>query len=445
MALGAGVALLAAFVASGLFAALVPAWENNDEFQHVQYIEYVAHHAAAPPISPANGWESGQPPLYYFVAAGWQALLQIPPFRPILLPPIPRITGPVHLELDHQYSSAERTQAVAVHELRALSVVLGLVTVLAIFGTAFLATHRLLLASAAATFAALIPKNAEIFGAVTNDSLATCCCAVATFLFLLWHSTPAGRGGLTRAALLGLALGLGAITKYTTLPVIGLLLVAMAATAWVRRRGGLDTAVAMVVMAAVAGWWYVRNLMQTGQLFEQTRNEVMLRHFFPGQLLVTSLRPPALGGWLVTTLKGVAQTFWYVGGWNQLTMPTKASYVLGLGALVAALWGLARLARGSAASLTVAQARATAGTLTLVAAGGLAAALTVAAATTQYQGRYVLVGVAAISTLVVAGTADLGSKFGRTGAVLGALAWPMVMVVVISWVFAVNVLPLAGL
>ena len=124
--LAAAVPVLLAVCASGLFASLMPAWENNDELQHVQYIEYVAHRSAIPQISPANGWESGQPPLYYFLAAGWQALLRIPPFTPRPLPPIRTISGPVHLELDHRYNEVERRQAVSVHELRWLSVLLRL-------------------------------------------------------------------------------------------------------------------------------------------------------------------------------------------------------------------------------------------------------------------------------------------------------------------------------
>ncbi len=439
--------MLLAVCASGLFASLMPAWENNDELQHVQYIEYVAHRSAIPQISPANGWESGQPPLYYFLAAGWQALLRIPPFTPRPLPPIRTISGPVHLELDHRYNEVERRQAVSVHELRWLSVLLGVVTALATFGTALLATRRVMLASAAASFSALLPKSAEIFGAVTNDSLATCCCALATFLFVLWIQTTAGGEGrgLWPAAALGATLGLAAITKYTTLPVIGLLGLAMVVTIARRRRGLPQLLLAAAVTAGVGGWWYLRNLTLSGQLLEQTQNEVMLRHFFPGGVLVTKPQGAHLAGWAVAAIKGIVQTFWYVGGWNQLTMPTKASYLLGAAALVGAAWGAVTLFRRSSPADLVEEHFAVGLGLTLVAVAGVLGALMVAAETTQYQGRYVLVGVAAISTLVVSGTADLGHRLGRWGGWLGLAAWPLLMAGTMVWVLLVNVLPIAGL
>src|SRR5262249_39045254 len=62
------------------FSLLTPAWENNDEAQHVQYVEYVARHGSPPHIRLANGTESHQAPLYYYLAAGWQGLLGIGPF-----------------------------------------------------------------------------------------------------------------------------------------------------------------------------------------------------------------------------------------------------------------------------------------------------------------------------------------------------------------------------
>src|ERR1700731_430963 len=69
------VLLFVAYVPLALtFSLLTRAYAGDDEAAHTAYIEYVVRHDSIPRIA---GGESQQPPLYYFLAAGWQHLLGI--------------------------------------------------------------------------------------------------------------------------------------------------------------------------------------------------------------------------------------------------------------------------------------------------------------------------------------------------------------------------------
>src|SRR5262245_27222355 len=59
-------ALYLAIAAS--YSLMIPAWESNDETDHVTYIQHILAHAALPRIASAYGHESHQPPLYYALA-----------------------------------------------------------------------------------------------------------------------------------------------------------------------------------------------------------------------------------------------------------------------------------------------------------------------------------------------------------------------------------------
>ncbi len=113
------------------FSLLTRAWEADDEVPHTQYIEYIVAHNSIPHISARNNIESHQPPLYYLVAATWQRIIGIPEFAPDFVPAHykdPFITG--RLVGRHDYTPTERRNAIRVHEIRLLSIVLGLGTVL---------------------------------------------------------------------------------------------------------------------------------------------------------------------------------------------------------------------------------------------------------------------------------------------------------------------------
>ena len=136
-------------------------------------------------------------------------------------------------------------------------------------------------ALAGALLFVLIP---EVWGqmptAMTDLGFAACLVASLPFALRLWNArTPRRSDLLAAATAIGLAIG----TKYAA-ATLALPFGALAATAWVRRRpvdvrGG---ALALAVVLATGGFWYVRNAVMTG-------NPV-----YP--VAVSGLRLPALYG-----------------------------------------------------------------------------------------------------------------------------------------------------
>lgn len=444
--LGLGAATLVYLAAVCCFSLLTPAWENNDEFQHVQYIEHLALTGHIPAITKSNGWESGQPPLYYAAETVWQSILRIPPFVPRMLPPAPPTSDPVHLELLHSYTAAERQQAIWIHELRIFSMLCGLVTVWGSFCVAWLALRSVPIATGAALFVAVLPKQAEVFGAITNDALVTALCTLILLAVVAWvqlTNAQANRRLVTSLAL-GFLIGLAALTKYTALPLEGLVFIAMAGIAWRRRLGGRDCLITLTTAFGTGGWWYVRNLALYGQLLATRANEKMLQIFFPGDLIITHLSISQLPEWLDATVRGVAQSFWYVGLWNQLRLAPHLSYALGGAACVALAAGFWSMIRPT--TLSHANYNRYVGLLLAAAAsGGVLAALLVASTTIQQQGRFLYVGVAGVATLIEVGTTSILARAGGIGRSPGPWVWPLALVALLAWVIVVDVVPLAGL
>jgi hypothetical protein len=134
------------------YSLLTRAYEADDEPAHVQNIEFIVGHDALPRIAVANGLESHQPPLYYLLEAGWQDVLGIPAFTPHVV--LAKFEG-FHFDsllYAHDYTPSERADAVHVHELRLLSVLFGLGTVLLTYAAAKIIGMRELWALACGPF-----------------------------------------------------------------------------------------------------------------------------------------------------------------------------------------------------------------------------------------------------------------------------------------------------
>ncbi len=150
------------------FSFLTRAYEGNDEGAHTEYVEYIVRHDSIPPINIAISAESQEPALYYLVAAGWQHLLGIPAFTPHIV--LAKPVGPNRLLLNHDYNSVQRQDAIYLHELRLLSILLGLGTVLLTYASAKVVGLREPMALCAALFVALLPRELAVSSNVTNDA-----------------------------------------------------------------------------------------------------------------------------------------------------------------------------------------------------------------------------------------------------------------------------------
>lgn len=271
--------LLALFCILGVVhSAAVPLFEAPDELWHFSFIRILATERALPvqPTEGKNMWlrESGQPPLYYILAAPFVAPLDTSDFpgfvrfnaaHPAVTADSTSTTPNVFIHTPHE-AFPYRGAVLAVHLVRALTILWGAGTIAGVFLVACeIVPQRPNLALAAAAVAALNPHVIYISSVVNNDATAACLCTLALWLAVrlmreagfLWR-TPVSLG-----VVLGLAL-LSKVSALALLPLVGLAL----GLAWWRDRDGRALLKRGVVVfglaAAVAGWWYVRNWVLYG-------------------------------------------------------------------------------------------------------------------------------------------------------------------------------------
>jgi tetratricopeptide (TPR) repeat protein len=213
---------------------LLPFHAGFDSKEHLKYINYIQEHRALP--LPTEGWEMYQPPLYYLIAAAALSVCNLSVSDPL---------------------------SVAV--LRFLGGFLGI----AQFVLAFLSLRLLLPARAALIgllLAAFLPMHLYLAQYVTNEMVAATL-ATATLYFglrLLQSEVPRA----SQFAWIGLALGAAMLAKATSILLLPVIVVAVAAKlAYARaplasslRNLGLLLAICFIV----CGWHYARIWLRFG-------------------------------------------------------------------------------------------------------------------------------------------------------------------------------------
>jgi len=401
-----------------LFSWRTPAWENNDEADHVTYVEHVAATGSPPPISLAYGVEAAQAPLYYYLAAGWQKALGIPAFTPDDRPAAHPVEwrGARLYYLSHDYDAAERQQALWVHEIRLLSIVLGAGGVACAYAAVRLLTRRAGPAVAVAATVGFWPKYLVVTAAVTNSALAFALCSAALACLAGWWTRRSG----WRPVAYGAVAGLAVLADVTTLPVVGAgLALGVGASLW--RKRWRQAAASVAAFAAVAGWWFVDNTVTYGDPLREAVTTRFLRPFAGGALI---RNPPQLSLSILDTYSRVlVHSVFYDGGWNQLHLP--------------GAWDWALTAAGLACVAAALATRTTGWPLYAgFAAGSVVVWLVLVRATTQGEGRYLLVAVAAWAALLVSGALRAGR-----GHPLAGWAWPAAFLAVDGWLIATLLVP----
>lgn len=296
--------ILAAFALLGLaYSLAVPIFEAPDELQHYAAVQYIARYWWFPPLGGPGEhlWdqEALQAPLYYWLGAAATAWIDASDLsqQAVLQPKAnvgdATLPGKKNAFLHGpQQAFPYRGATLAVHLARALSLLFGVGTVALTFAAArFIfettdsenSTDRSdplnspnPLSLLTAAFLAFIPQFIFIHSSANNDTAITFTSTLSLVL-LLWIA----RDGLTlrRAALLGLAIGLMALSK-----LIGAVLAVVAVGVFIlftprleqgpdrrlrataerplRRRVGLG--IILLTAAGVSGWWYVRNQIVYG-------------------------------------------------------------------------------------------------------------------------------------------------------------------------------------
>jgi 4-amino-4-deoxy-L-arabinose transferase-like glycosyltransferase len=261
------------FVILGVVYSLAtPIFEASDELWHYPVVKHIADGRGLPVQKPGVQalWqqEGSQPPAYYALAAlvtAWidtDDLSEVRWLNPLANTGKPLAAGNKNLVIHTERDAFPwRGSALAVHLVRFLSVLLGACVVyLTYFLAREVSPQRSDLALAAAALVAFNPMFLFISGSVNNDNLIV---PLATLILcLIVRTLRQGWLGNGRAFLLGLLLGLAALTKLSglaLLPLTAAVLVVVAARrrAWgaLFRWGALIAAPVLVV----AGWWYLRN------------------------------------------------------------------------------------------------------------------------------------------------------------------------------------------
>ncbi len=341
-------AVLITFAVLGIiYSVVVPVWEKPDEIFHYFVIQHLLDEHSLPVQKGGtdNLWEQegSQPPLYYLLAAlavTWvdtsdaKDLVYVNPQRNMGNPGDPGNKNfIIHTEREAwPYHGA----TLAIHIGRWLSLLFGVGTVATVFAIGrSVFPGRPLLALGAAAVTAFIPQFLFISSAVSNDSLVTLLSALALLQLVRLLNRPPGRETISYL-LLGITVGLAALTKLSGIALLGLSELTLVWLGWQRRSwrplllGGL---IVGGLTAGLTGWWFLRNLRLYGDL---TGLGLMLEALGgrrdPFILTLASLKDE---------LVGLRASFWGLFGWFGILMPDWVYAALDILALLAAI-GLAR-------------------------------------------------------------------------------------------------------
>ncbi len=286
-------ATLIAFVIAGLLYGLsTPLLDVSDEVRHYAMVEQLAQGKGLPVQNPAqHGFyeqEGSQPPLYYALMAlvalpfDRSDFMQLAQFNPHARLGRADATNNFN-QLIHTPAETFpwHSTVLVVQLLRLLGVLMGAVTVYCTYKIARELTppdrpDLWFIAPLAAAFTAFNPMFVFISASVNNDTLA----AMLSSLGLLLGVRTIRHGlNWRNAAIMGVVLGCAALTKSSALALVGIIPLAIWIAEWLRSpapvlpgspsptlRGSQallrpvpKLALMGVLIAGIAGWWYVRN------------------------------------------------------------------------------------------------------------------------------------------------------------------------------------------
>lgn len=325
------------------FALATPFNEAPDESGHMRYIRHIVLFDRFPPIQQyPYTHEAFQPPLYYMVCAvlvkAERAITGDQSTKDVIAPNA--IPNPNRSSQAMFLHPPETRWLPWPYALRALSILMGLGVVLLTYLTAraLIPPPGSPVAPLAATaFAALLPQANFIRGSISNENAAELMGATVIWLVALHLTRPYSR---KRALWLGVAIGLGVITKSTLLPFIPLVLLAI----WVYRppKGQLRTFIAdarlfSLPVLVLAGWFYAYRWLEYGDPLGTAAWHAMS----PSQVIW-----PDTFFWLSDTFRAMVWTsFWGVYGWQSIFMPGWIYNVCSIVTLLALAGGLILAAR----------------------------------------------------------------------------------------------------
>lgn len=341
------------------YSVVTPIYEGPDEPMHYAYVRHLAETGRLPPLTGYAGdhpaqHEASQPPLYYATAAwltfwapdqgDYATLLARNPHFGYTAP----LTVPDNKNVWLHTSGEDfpwRGTVLAIRLTRLVSLLFGALGVVATWGLGgelWPSSDWLPLLAAGVT--AFVPQFLFMGGVVTNGTA-----AMALSACVLWAvARLARRAGRQRASdrlaevqpalLLGLLLGLAALTKVS---VLGLLLLVSLFLVAIHRWKGLSwratlgrLGLILGVAALVGGWWYARNWFLYGSPFN-------LGVHWAGPWAYGRSHPLRA---VLPRLVGVEWSWWGMFGTGTIGFPDGVYMALRAGWLLAlAGWGLVLL------------------------------------------------------------------------------------------------------
>jgi 4-amino-4-deoxy-L-arabinose transferase-like glycosyltransferase len=376
------VSIWTCFVARlAFYSSMLPLWEGYDEWAHFSVIRYMAvdHQALVARDAPAPHdveaslqlapvpWELRElPPPSLTDEAFWALPAEARAQREAAFRNMPRtwsrepgsgafrtyeaLQPPLYYWMMTPALRLlnARGLAVQVMMLRWLSVLVASLAIPLIFAVGRLVLDERL-ALGCAAIVALMPGVALDVARVGND-----CLSMVLFSVLAWLAVRLVTHGWTleSALMLGCVLGLGLLTKayfLTAIPAFAILwLWELRAPRAGRNITLLHGLLAGALSAAIAGWWYLRNLQLTGTL-SGLNEAVMIGHAGPAEMF----RQAASLNW-AKAIDAILFSHLYFGGWSSLTARSWMYHLFYLVILVAAVglvWKGRRRETGSLALL----------------------------------------------------------------------------------------------
>ena len=317
--------VIATFVVlSSVVALKTPAWESNDEPDHVQDIEtLVAGHWYGMHFEPKTatidghivvgdaavdvGTEAHQAPLYYLLLAGWQWVVGVRPRTP---DPGSMTVYVAHGSYLHHSAADHRFLL----WLRFPNIAMGALSVWLTFLAARIVARDVWTPVVAAAIIGFLPRFVFLSAFVTNDNLVNLLGALLALLSLRFLVSPTR----WRMALVGAVVGLLITTKLSALPFVAIVIVLA-----LRRPGWLERVRLMAIGAAacltLCGWYLIQNTVRYGDPLALTVSRRYLA-------LVGGVGTPfGLPYRIVDPLKYVTvdvprkflDVFWYGSGWQE--------------------------------------------------------------------------------------------------------------------------------
>ncbi len=329
--------LIAFLIVGALFAVRTPRWQVPDEPAHYNYVAQVSANGCCPVLAPGD-WNSA-----------YLDQLKAARFAPDLLGNFASIQyedhqPPLYYLLE---SVVFRLTSGSLIALRLFSVLLGAGVIAGAYATVkALLPDQPQIALGTMALVAFIPQHIAMLSAVENDALAELIVAVTLWLTVVYLKTER-----VRTWQLGILVGLGFLTKLSTIFLVGIVPLAILLKWWIHRRENVGAQRATPLRALIAfalpvlilgGIWIAHDLNVYGfpDIFGLgEHNRVVV-----GQLRTADyIAQIGVGQYLQNGLALTFQSFWGMFGWMAFGLPNWAYWALLILLVVALIgWLIAR-------------------------------------------------------------------------------------------------------